>query len=68
MISKINYIPQLVPILKRKKEIEKQVQENRQKQKELQKQEKELIMQEAIIDVFIKNPQEFKKFNKGNKS
>lgn len=51
--------------MKRKKEIEKRVQENRLKQQELKKEEKQLLMQEAVLDAFVKHPEEFKKLNKG---
>ena len=60
MELRINFAPQLVPILKRKKEIEKQVQENRVKQQELQKEEKNLLMQQAVIEAFIKHPDKMK--------
>ena len=72
MIQKIGYVPQLMPILKKKKEIEKQVQENRVKQKELQHQEEQLLIDRAILDAFVKHPEEFKKLkdleNKGRKN
>ena len=65
MIARISYIPQIIPILKRRKEIEKRVQQNRIEQQELKKKEKELIMQEIVLDAFIKHPEELKKLNKG---
>jgi hypothetical protein len=70
MNLRINYIPQLVPILKQKKEIEKQVQENRIKQQELQKEEKNLLMQQAVIEAVIKHPDKIKEIvekDKGRK-
>lgn len=60
MELRINYAPQLVPIMRQKKLIERQVRENRAKQQELRNQEKDLLKQQAVMDAFIKHPKEMK--------
>lgn len=60
MELRINYAPQLVPIMRQKRLIERQVRENRAKQQELRNQEKDLLKQQAVMDAFIKHPKEMK--------
>ena len=67
MELRINYAPQLVPIMRQKRLIERQVRENRVKQQELRNQEKDLLKQQAVMDAFIKHPKEMKEIMEKSK-